>query len=255
MVVEARATRWVADEPFPGLVEIELVDSHGRTHRFTEKCSVVDDGDRLRPDAAYPIEIALACRIRTDERFPRIDLTPWGIEEDTTTYAVEPSRLSWRKPAAYSDLSIAARQAVALVAFRRWSERAGVRPDGLDRLEEHLWCFSPMTPERFGAWYDEHPLATLDPQYGDDRELSAALAALVQITYGGLFGGLDSLWSLRDLTSVGRFTSAGGVPLPAPDAFVDSLWADHAWGRPSPGLIRRWRRMAENAEDPGQEPA
>ena len=50
--------------------------------------------------------------------------------------------------------------------------------------------------------------------------------------------------SLRELEAVGRFTAQHGVPLASPEGFVDSLWIDDNWGRPSEALAHRWRAIA-----------
>jgi len=61
--IYVRAVRWVADDPQPGIVECRLVDADGVEHVFIDKSAIFDDGDRLRSDASYPIELKLACRV------------------------------------------------------------------------------------------------------------------------------------------------------------------------------------------------
>ena len=61
--VYVRAVRWVADEPQPGLVECRLVDAEGVEHVLVDKTAIFDDADRLRPDAPYPIELRVGCRV------------------------------------------------------------------------------------------------------------------------------------------------------------------------------------------------
>lgn len=61
-----RAVRWVADEPQPGLVECRLVDADGVEHVLIDKTAIFDSDARLRPDASYPIELKLACRVVRD---------------------------------------------------------------------------------------------------------------------------------------------------------------------------------------------
>lgn len=60
--VYVRAMRWVSDD-LPGFVECHLVDVDGVEHVLIDKAPVFDDGERLRPDAAYPIDLKLACRV------------------------------------------------------------------------------------------------------------------------------------------------------------------------------------------------
>lgn len=63
--MRVRAVRWVASDPFPGLVEVRLLDANGSEHALLDKCSIFDDADRLGPTSAYPIELAIACRVVT----------------------------------------------------------------------------------------------------------------------------------------------------------------------------------------------
>lgn len=265
MVLRCAAIRWVADDPQPGLVEIEFPDVDAGAHRFVEKCSVVDADDRLGPFAMYPVDVQIACRPHHNDfrpaamvSYPCVDLTPWGIAGDTELFTVERGRLNWCEPTEYSDLSVAARQAVALVTFRRWRARVGLEHRDLDALEEHLWAYAAITPATFDAWYEADPLTQLpsgDPlpegisqaaeSCGVDvTGLSRAVQSLIDITYGGLFGAIESSWSLRELLAVGEFTSPDGVSLVEPGAFAGSLWVDHDWGRPSSELVNQWRLSA-----------
>jgi len=70
-----RALRWVSDDPQPGIVECRLVDADGVEHVIREKSAVLDAEDRLRPDAAYPMELRLGCRVvREDAAEVEIEL-------------------------------------------------------------------------------------------------------------------------------------------------------------------------------------
>lgn len=263
MFLRCSAMRWVSDVPRPGVVEIEFPDADGRVRRLTEKSSVVDADGRLQPTSRYPLEVHIACRPHHQEfrpadgsSHPCVDLTPSGVCDASELFTVERSRLTWGPPAAYSDLSIAARQAVALVTFRRWRRRIGMGAAGLDALDGHLWVFATVHADTFNSWYQADPLTRLgsDP-LPDEISLAAtscgvslpnlrqALESLIEITYGGLFGRVESSWSLRELQAVGQFTSRDGVSLVEPDGFIDSLWVDDAWGRPSTAQVARWRSI------------
>ncbi|MDX2088931.1 MAG: hypothetical protein SFX73_13825 [Kofleriaceae bacterium] len=61
--VRCLAVRWISEDPFPGLVECHLVDANGTVHVLVDKTAVLDDTDRLRPGAAYPMELQLDCRV------------------------------------------------------------------------------------------------------------------------------------------------------------------------------------------------
>ncbi|WP_146846983.1 hypothetical protein [Cellulomonas terrae] len=259
LMLRGRATRWLADD-FPGWVEVAVTDVDGVVHRFTEKAAVIDADDRLHARAQYPVDIEVACRphtrhVRRDEAINVVDLSPWGGGEVGSRYAVTRDLLSWRAPGVHSDLSVRARQATALVTFRRWREEVGLDAVDLASLEDHLWEWMTVGPETFRAWYESHPLAAMGEGEQLPRTVRDAVAgrgigqdsirdavhALVAITYGGLFGGIESDWSLGELETVGRFTARHGVPLASADEFVDSLWIDDDWGRPDDALVARWR--------------
>jgi hypothetical protein len=55
--VRATATRWVADEPFPGIVDVQFTECDGSPVTVYEKCAVID-GD-LTKTTRYPAEVLL----------------------------------------------------------------------------------------------------------------------------------------------------------------------------------------------------
>jgi hypothetical protein len=91
------AVRWVDDEPFPGLVEVELADADGRRWTFVDKSAVFDRNNVLGPSSHYPVELKLACTIveRRDDRVVISTAEPWGIEtgEQQSTFTVRPDQL------------------------------------------------------------------------------------------------------------------------------------------------------------------
>jgi hypothetical protein len=56
-LVRATATRWVADEPFPGIVEVQFAQHDGSLVTIHEKCAVID-GDPTKT-TSYPAEVLL----------------------------------------------------------------------------------------------------------------------------------------------------------------------------------------------------
>lgn len=118
-----------------------------------------------------------------------------------------------------------------------------------------MWEFATLTSAGFDAWYEAELLARFESVGPLPEEISAvasscgvdvanldrALQSLIAITCGGLFGRIDSSWSLRDLQIVGEFTSRDGVPLVEPDGFAGSLWVDGDWGRPPGAMVDQWR--------------
>ena len=257
----AQATHWVSDEPFPGFVEVVFDDRHGHTHRIIEKAVVV--GDALTPSSTYPVEVRLPCLVRHrdftagvgDRGVQVVDLSPDGLCDPDAVYSVHRSQLSHGRPTLYSDLSIAARQAVALTAFRRWRARTRRDVPELNALEAHLWAYPAVDEHTFTQWHDAHPwtsreltadpplpLRTLAADLGLPlQRLAEVVEALIEVTYGGLFGGVESRWSLLALHTVLDFTGAQGVAPPDPEPFAGSLWIDDDWGRPSPQQVHDWR--------------
>ena len=81
--VRAHVTEWVSDEPFPGVVRVELRDGAGRTWAFVDKTAMFEEGTLLRRDSSYPIEIRLACTLieRRGSDWVLISTAePWGLE-------------------------------------------------------------------------------------------------------------------------------------------------------------------------------
>lgn len=125
----------------------------------------------------------------------------------------------------------------------------------LDSLEDHLWEYLTVTSETFRSWYGRDPFTRRWPDSLKSRLREAVTAchlgypavaegidALISIPYGGLFGGIESDWSLHDLNRVFALTSSQ-VRAPSADLFVHSLWIDKDWGRHDPALVARWRAI------------
>ncbi len=59
--MRATATRWVSDEPIPGIVEVQLAQHDGSLVTIHEKCAVVDRD--LSKATSYPTEVLLPAEI------------------------------------------------------------------------------------------------------------------------------------------------------------------------------------------------
>jgi hypothetical protein len=84
--VRVSITRYVADEPLPGIVACEFQDAHGRRWSFVEKTAYVS-GEILDGETIYPRPGAIACQVvgRSSDGAGReivvIDMErPWGVE-------------------------------------------------------------------------------------------------------------------------------------------------------------------------------
>jgi hypothetical protein len=60
-------TRYVGDDPQPGIVECELVDANGRRWIFVEKTAVVTGGS-LTAETSYPRPGRIACEILSSRK-------------------------------------------------------------------------------------------------------------------------------------------------------------------------------------------
>jgi hypothetical protein len=93
--VRVTATRWVSDEPIPGLVEVLLEDANGKVWQFVDKAPMFDEADLLSRDSFYPVNLEIACTVLArhirDGR-PLVEIstaTPWGLETIDGTYVFE----------------------------------------------------------------------------------------------------------------------------------------------------------------------
>lgn len=100
--IRAKAVRWSADEPIPGLVEVELTDASGQLWHFVDKAPIFDREGKLTPTASYPLELDLACTIidRTADRVVISTAEPWGIEtvDGQSRFVVRADQLASREP-------------------------------------------------------------------------------------------------------------------------------------------------------------
>jgi hypothetical protein len=76
--VHARAVRWVSDEPFPGLIEVELSDAAGELWTFVDKYPIFDPDRVFGPSTDYPVPVEIACTVL--ERTVVSSANPWGLE-------------------------------------------------------------------------------------------------------------------------------------------------------------------------------
>jgi hypothetical protein len=99
--IRVTITRYLADDPQPGIVECEFVDANGQHHVFVEKTTVVT-WDDINSKSAYPRPGVIACKIMDryrDEPNREIIVVntrePWGIEstEKKEEFSVFPDSL------------------------------------------------------------------------------------------------------------------------------------------------------------------
>ena len=101
LAVKMTITRYVSDEPQPGIVEFQMVDARGRRGTFVEKTAVVS-AEHLDSKSIYPRPVVIAVEVverLQDSQFGQlvwIDTDrPWGIQsvEGETRFEVLPSSL------------------------------------------------------------------------------------------------------------------------------------------------------------------
>jgi hypothetical protein len=86
LAVKVTISRYVSDDPQPGIVECELLDVHGRRWHFIEKAAVVSVNE-LDARSAYPqpgviaAEVVRRSRDAAGREVFQIDTErPWGVE-------------------------------------------------------------------------------------------------------------------------------------------------------------------------------
>jgi hypothetical protein len=102
--LRAKAIRWVADDPFPGLVEVSMTDAHGTDWRFVDKAPVFSV-DALTAETTYPVDVIIACaevQGATDpdghELVVVSTATPWGLQTSDGWTRFEVSRTQLVSP-------------------------------------------------------------------------------------------------------------------------------------------------------------
>ena len=100
--LKAVVSRYIDDEPQPGVVECVFVDASGQSHAFIEKTAVVSQ-ELLSVATAYPLACDLACEIEAKwtseagEVLVRVCTErPWGLKSTTgqTVFVVRACQLT-----------------------------------------------------------------------------------------------------------------------------------------------------------------
>ena len=106
--IKAEVSRYVDDEPQPGIVECVFVDAAGQSHFFIEKTAIVSS-EALLATSTYPIACKLSCEIEAEwndengQTLLRVCTEhPWGIESVTgeTRFVVGSSQVGQNETAA-----------------------------------------------------------------------------------------------------------------------------------------------------------
>jgi hypothetical protein len=61
-ILRCELTRWLADEPQPGLVEARMTDASGRTWLFVDKPPIFTN-QVISPATAFPVAAGIRCEV------------------------------------------------------------------------------------------------------------------------------------------------------------------------------------------------
>jgi len=105
--IKVTITRYLSDEPQPGIVECQLVDAHGRLWSFVEKSAIVSAGS-LHARTAYPVPGAIAGEV---------------IERSRNPEGREVVRINTEQPHGVSSVDGTVQFDVFAESVRRWAAR------------------------------------------------------------------------------------------------------------------------------------
>ncbi|BFV56298.1 hypothetical protein KCMC57_up14020 [Kitasatospora sp. CMC57] len=84
--LRCEAVRWVDDEPWPGVVEVQFTDATGRCWSLVDKAPIFAAMGELGPDSAYPVEVTVACVVAEGHGLPEND--------EVVTVSTSPDRVT-----------------------------------------------------------------------------------------------------------------------------------------------------------------
>jgi len=95
--LRASVIRWVSDEPYPGLIEVQIRDGNGKVWSFIDKYPMFLQRGSLSPASEYPVSVNIACTVitYTPDRVVVSTAEPWGLEaiDGTYEFAMQPSQV------------------------------------------------------------------------------------------------------------------------------------------------------------------
>lgn len=95
--LRASVIRWVSNEPYPGLIEVQIRDGKGKVWSFVDKYPMFLQSGSLGPASKYPVSVNIACIVisRTHDEVVVSTAEPWGLEaiDGTYEFAMRPSQV------------------------------------------------------------------------------------------------------------------------------------------------------------------
>lgn len=99
--LRCEAVRWVDDEPFPGIVEVQFRDAQGHGWSLIDKCAIFAQLGELTPDSSYPVEVTVACAVQggalgeAGDEIVTVSTSPYSVAtlDGQDTFTVRRSQL------------------------------------------------------------------------------------------------------------------------------------------------------------------
>lgn len=152
-LVAAVAVRWYDDDPQPGRVEVVLTDRHGVAHHMMDKYVYFAGQHELDPQAVYPIDVGVDCRVIAIDGDSAIVRSPDCLDEDGEEREFEVALDAVQRYAGQGDICELPATAV------RW---LAVEPEpGLVQVE------------MLDDWYRPRQLLGKGADFGDGKDLTS----------------------------------------------------------------------------------
>ncbi|MFT3883221.1 MAG: hypothetical protein QM703_26660 [Gemmatales bacterium] len=159
------------------------------------------------------------------------------------------------QPITLRQLSLTARQAVALLCLKRYCEKFGLHHQAIEAYFDDLWEYPLVDQNRWSEWHNHHPeLVETATQFDMGYELEEInwpdgfveflqkygqkpeqflllIGSITEIVFGSFYSAVDEKGSWEQLCQTLKITETAGIVTPPPSAFIASLFVDNdGWG-------------------------
>lgn len=160
------------------------------------------------------------------------------------------------QPLTLRQLSLTARQAVALLCLDRYCDKFGLHHPAITAYLDDLWEYPLVDQSRWSQWYNNHPaLVETATQFDMGYELEEInwpngfveflrshgkepdrflllIGSITEIVFGSFYSAVVEQDSWERLCQALKITEAAGIVTPPASAFQASLVGDdHGWGK------------------------